>query len=202
MFMFLNYKKINLRTISKIFCFSITLFIIFFSTAQETLAQGGHCKLTSQEGGVWVFIGGSERNCSTSAECSTRCSQALAANPGQTQESCTCDLSSPAEVGGSTDGDATTPAGDKYGLEEAGSGLSKTPLSGRVSTMIGALVGFVGVIFLVLMIYGGLTWMTAGGNEEKVGKAKKVIVNSTIGLIIVMLSYAITYYIIQTVTGV
>lgn len=103
--------------------------------------------------------------------------------------------------GGSSGTDEDAPA-DKYGLGEAAkdTGLSNTELSVRVSTFIGAIVGFVGVIFLVLMIYGGLTWMTAGGNEEKVGKAKKIIVNSTIGIVIVMLSYAITYYIITTVS--
>lgn len=91
-----------------------------------------------------------------------------------------------------------------YGLNEAiqGTGLANTPIAARVSVFINAIIGFVGVIFLILMIYGGLTWMTAGGNQEKVGKATKIIVNSTIGIVIVMLSYAISYYIIKTVAGV
>ena len=177
--MFLNLKKFNSRyshITFKIFCLSAGFFLIStfagVLTSQAACVVGDRCP----EGQVHDFAGS--------------CPE------GQVP----CVLRSELEGGGT--GEKTTPAPD-YGLGEAteGTGLANTPISVRVSTLIGAIVGFVGVIFLVLMIYGGLTWMTAGGNEEKIGKAKKIIVNSTIGIIIVMLSYAITYYIIQTVAG-
>ena len=96
---------------------------------------------------------------------------------------------------------SNAPVTGNYGLTEAteGTGLVNTSLSERVGTFISAVVGFVGVIFLLLMVYGGLTWMTAGGNEEKIGKAKKIIVNSVIGIILVMLSYAIVQFIMSRV---
>lgn len=172
--MFLNSKKINPRTILKISSFFVGFFLINIFTGILTV----------------------QATCVLGPTCPAGQTKLTSVCPERDEIDC---VTTPTDGSSGTDEEA--PA-DKYGLEEAGSGLSKTPLSGRVSTMIGALVGFVGVIFLVLMIYGGLTWMTAGGNEEKVGKAKKVIVNSTIGLVIVMLSYAITYYIIQTVSSV
>ena len=66
--------------------------------------------------------------------------------------------------------------------------------AGRV---IGIILSFIGVIFLGLMIYGGLMWMMAEGNEQKVGKAKDLITNAIIGLIIVFTAYAITAFLGQ-----
>jgi hypothetical protein len=58
----------------------------------------------------------------------------------------------------------------------------------------GALI-LLGVIFIVLMIISGYNWMTASGNQEKVGKAKDLMINAVIGLIIVMAAYAITAFV-------
>lgn len=68
-------------------------------------------------------------------------------------------------------------------------------LSTKLGTIIGIVLSFVGVIFLILMIFAGLTWMTAQGSQEKVGKAKDLMINAVIGLIIVMAAYAITAFV-------
>jgi hypothetical protein len=47
----------------------------------------------------------------------------------------------------------------------------------------------------VITIIAGYQWMTAGGNEEQVAKAKKNISNAVIGLIIILAAYAITWFI-------
>jgi hypothetical protein len=65
-----------------------------------------------------------------------------------------------------------------------------------IGTVIKAALGLVGVIFLVLMIYAGVIWMIARGDEAKVEKAKDTIINSVIGLIIVVGAYAITNFVI------
>lgn len=61
------------------------------------------------------------------------------------------------------------------------------------------LLGLLGIIFVVLIIYGGFLWMTAGGNDEQINKARKIITNSTIGLLIVILSYAIALFIVNII---
>ncbi len=66
-----------------------------------------------------------------------------------------------------------------------------------VGLVIGVLLGFVGVVFLGLMIYGGFTWMMSRGNQSEVDKAKKMIEQAIIGLIIVLAAYAITYFVGQ-----
>lgn len=68
-------------------------------------------------------------------------------------------------------------------------------LSTKVGSIIGLVLSFVGVIFLILMIFAGLTWMTASGNQEKVNKSKDLMINAVIGLVIVMAAYAITAFI-------
>ena len=54
-----------------------------------------------------------------------------------------------------------------------------------------------GLICLVLILYGGFLWMTAGGNEERVGKAKKILGGAIIGLVIILASYGITAYVFE-----
>jgi hypothetical protein len=71
----------------------------------------------------------------------------------------------------------------------------------RIGSIISYALGFVGVVFLILMIAGGLMWMTAAGNEERVSKAKSLITNAVIGMIIVFSAYAITYFVTETLLG-
>ena len=51
------------------------------------------------------------------------------------------------------------------------------------------------------MIYGGITWMTAGGNETTVTNAKKTITAAIIGLVIVISAYAITLFLGEGLAG-
>ena len=64
-----------------------------------------------------------------------------------------------------------------------------------IGKIVGAALAFIGILFFILMIYGGFLWMTARGNEENVTKAKELIIAAVIGLVIVLAAYAITAYI-------
>jgi len=70
-----------------------------------------------------------------------------------------------------------------------------------VARIINVFLGLLAVIALVLVLYGGFLWMTAGGDAEKVAKAKKVLVNAAIGLGIILTSWAITVFIFQALLG-
>lgn len=70
-------------------------------------------------------------------------------------------------------------------------GTSETTLATTLGLIVFTLLTFIGVIFTALILYGGLRWMTARGNEEEVTQAKKIIRNSIIGLIITVASYSI-----------
>lgn len=62
-----------------------------------------------------------------------------------------------------------------------------------IGTFISALLGLLGVIFLILVIYAGILWMTAAGNGDQVKKAQHILRDGVIGLIIILSSYAISY---------
>jgi hypothetical protein len=105
----------------------------------------------------------------------------------------------------------TVPAAEKstgnYGLNDTvKTGDLKTALikdtpQEIVGRIIGAVLSLLGVIFFLLVIYGGLRWMIAQGNEGEVEKAKEILIAATIGLIIVLSAYAITSFIGNQLTG-
>ncbi len=88
-----------------------------------------------------------------------------------------------------------------YGLEAAntaaygGSGATITDLPSGIGKVVGTILSLVGVIFFILMIYGGFVWMFARGNDQDVKRAKEIIESAIIGIIIVLAAYAITAYI-------
>jgi len=59
--------------------------------------------------------------------------------------------------------------------------------------------GFIGSIALIMFIIGGLMFLVSGGNQEKVAKAKKLMISAVIGLLIVFASYLIIQFVLDTV---
>ena len=91
---------------------------------------------------------------------------------------------------------------DKYGLGATVAstslkklGISNTTPESLAATVVTLVLGFVGTIFFLLVLYGGITWMTAMGSQEKVTKAKTILETARIGLVIVAASYAISNFI-------
>ncbi|MDD5749403.1 MAG: pilin [Patescibacteria group bacterium] len=91
---------------------------------------------------------------------------------------------------------------ESLGLPAFGSRLNlpKDSSPGRIiAGIINVLLGFLGVLFTILIIYGGFKWMLSQGNSQQVDEAKKVIKNAAIGLIIVLVSYSISRTILQLI---
>lgn len=90
-------------------------------------------------------------------------------------------------------------AGNKMGYSANsvnGTGL----LLGTVATIINFVSSLLGVIFLVVAIYAGILWMMAAGNEKQVTKSKEILKAASIGLIVILSAYAITFFIIKRLT--
>lgn len=87
-------------------------------------------------------------------------------------------------------------AANNAGFYIAGNGAARTPEQ-IVSTVITAILSLMGVIFIIIVIYGGILWMIAGGNEEQVSKAKRFIKEAIIGLVIVVGAYALSFLILS-----
>lgn len=100
-------------------------------------------------------------------------------------------------LGNAFGGDGS-PLDQAAGLDGAGyNTTAPVTVDKMISTVITTALSFIGVIFLVLMIYGGYIWMIARGNEQEVEKAKNIIIAAIIGLAVVLAAYAASWYIIN-----
>ncbi len=81
--------------------------------------------------------------------------------------------------------------------------LTGTTKSEGIPTLLGkiinAVLGIVGSLALVMFIFGGITWMTAAGNAEKVSKGKNILIWAAIGLVVIFSSYALVKFIITSI---
>ena len=68
-----------------------------------------------------------------------------------------------------------------------------------IGKIIRTILGLLGIIFVVLMVYAGFLWMTAQGETEPVDKAKNIIKQAIIGIIIIFLAYAITGFVVNSI---
>lgn len=91
--------------------------------------------------------------------------------------------------------DSTAGQIDAFKEQVNNSTLPENFIQTRAGEVIGFVLSLVGILFLGLMIYAGLLWMTAQGNEQKVEKAKDLLINAVVGLIIVFAAYAITAFV-------
>lgn len=84
---------------------------------------------------------------------------------------------------------------------QGATGLGSNDPASITYGIINTVLIFMGVITLVLIIYAGFIWMLAAGNDEQVGKAKKILKGAIIGLVIVLASYGISQYIFNTLVA-
>ncbi|PIR06606.1 MAG: hypothetical protein COV55_03725 [Candidatus Komeilibacteria bacterium CG11_big_fil_rev_8_21_14_0_20_36_20] len=97
------------------------------------------------------------------------------------------------------------PTAGSTGLEEAAQGtglITNKSFAGIISLIIKSLLSLLGMLFLVLIIWGGFKWMTSQGSSDKVNEAKDLIINATIGLVIVVISYAIVRWVLDALVSV
>ena len=85
------------------------------------------------------------------------------------------------------------------GAESAGydSNTTQVSLPEIVGRIVRVFLSLTGLIFISYTIYGGFLWMTAAGNDEKITKAKHIIRNGIIGLIVTFASAAIYYVVME-----
>ena len=91
----------------------------------------------------------------------------------------------------------TTASEAGYDVRSSGKSSAFDFISPVFAKIIQAGLSFLGVLFVVLMIYGGYLWMSDTGNEEQVKKAKGIVVGAVIGLVIVASSYAISIFVVE-----
>ncbi len=78
-------------------------------------------------------------------------------------------------------------------------GLGQGDLKTTIGSLIRVALGFLGVVAVVIVLLGGFKWMVAGGNDEKVAEAKRLIIAGIIGLAIILSAFAITQFVISSI---
>lgn len=81
-------------------------------------------------------------------------------------------------------------------------GLGNVDLKQSIINIINLALGLMSLVAVVMIIIGGFTWLTSGGNEEKVDKAKKTISAAVIGMVIIMVAWAIVLFVTRTTANV
>jgi len=91
-------------------------------------------------------------------------------------------------------------------LETVGSAIGTDATTNTLPELIGniiaVLLSVLGIIFVVLVVYAGFLYLTANGDTDKTKKAKTLLSQSIIGMIIIVASYAISAFVIDALTDV
>lgn len=74
-------------------------------------------------------------------------------------------------------------------------------LGDTIKAMVNYFIGFLGFIAVLTFVYAGVLWVVSGGEDEQITKAKKIMTYSSLGLIVVILSYTIVTFIVGSIGG-
>lgn len=102
---------------------------------------------------------------------------------------------------------ASTAGDNVFGTDKIGETtvLGTSDLVETATSIINVALGLLGIVSVVIILIGGFKWMTAGGNDEQVGEARKWIFSGIIGLAIILSAWAIARFVLNnlgTATGV
>lgn len=76
-----------------------------------------------------------------------------------------------------------------------------TPVD-TVALIVNVLLGLLGLLCLVIMIYAGWIWMMARGNQEDAKRAKDMITGTVIGMLVVLASYSFMSYVFESLVDI
>jgi len=87
--------------------------------------------------------------------------------------------------------------GSQMGNIDSNIGLGNEDPRTMAASVVRILLGFLGIIAVLIILLGGFKWMTAGGNEDQIGEAKKLLAAGVIGLIIILMAFGLAQFVIN-----
>ena len=91
--------------------------------------------------------------------------------------------------------------GGKDTVSEAKLGMEEANLFVVVGKAVSTILGLLGIIVLGLFLYAGFLWLTSMDKTEQQDKAKGLMKNAVIGLLIIILSFALTNFVIELINS-
>src|SRR3989344_1899338 len=80
-------------------------------------------------------------------------------------------------------------------------GFSSQDLKTTIQNIVRIILGFLGILTVIIILYGGFIWMTSFGEEDKIDQAKKLISAGVVGLVVVLATYAISSFVVNSLAG-
>ena len=77
----------------------------------------------------------------------------------------------------------------------------ETSARALVLTIVNFFLGFLGLIAVLMIIYGGVLVLTSAGNPEGADKGKKILTYAAIGIVIILLSFAFVATVLTAGSG-
>ncbi|PWB38824.1 MAG: hypothetical protein C3F02_01910 [Parcubacteria group bacterium] len=81
-------------------------------------------------------------------------------------------------------------------LVQQGVRLGSKDLRTAIAGIINVVLGFLGVVAVIIVLLGGFKWMTSQGSSDKTDEAKKLIGAGVVGLAIVLAAYAVASFVL------
>lgn len=88
-------------------------------------------------------------------------------------------------------------AADNSGLIKEGE--PEELIAQEIGKYVKIALGFVGIILLIIILYAGIVWMTAGGKTANLDNARKIIISAAIGLAVTLMAYSVTAFVIKRI---
>lgn len=78
---------------------------------------------------------------------------------------------------------------------------AETSLPFQIGVLIRGIMGFLGLVFLILVVFAGYKWMLAHGEPGEVKEAQKLLIHSIVGLLITASAYALSSFVINAISS-
>lgn len=83
------------------------------------------------------------------------------------------------------------------GLNAAGSNMNKSDVNNIVADGVNLFLYIIGIVAVVMIIFGGFQYLTSAGDPQKAGKARNTILYSVIGLLVAVFAFAIVNFVLD-----
>lgn len=91
--------------------------------------------------------------------------------------------------------------GNQAGNVQTETGLGNTDPRVIIARIIQIFLGFLGIIAVILIMYGGWLWMSSQGDPQKIDQAKKTLTSAIVGTIIILMAFSIVSFIVGILLG-
>lgn len=87
------------------------------------------------------------------------------------------------------------------GVDVANPGSGPDSLDGAITTVINTALWAIGILSVIMLIFGGIRYTVSGGDSNKVTAAKNTILYAVIGIVVALLAYAIVNFVLTELGG-